>query len=425
MKCEIRDRASLLLNAVLVPIVVVLVVHRLNRVSPSPSMESSAATITNGSSINVPNESTALMEQPILPQYGSFTSASDRRRMMVDQLRAMGVPNDLLALVARVDFEMQWDSRFEECRGDMDKLAAVQLELNLRKDAEMRAALGEEGFRKWDQKNMLWEAMSTEVDVSASEAAAMYDLKKKLQQRQFEVEQARLKGTMDDVEIGEAYDKAYMEYNQQLRTVLGDDRYARSQQIDKAFVSDIFRHELAKAHPTDAQFDELFKAEQERNRSRAELDREFQNDPSSPDYQAKIQALDAMRDRQYQQVLGKDAFDNYRKEQDPTFSQMKKYETLWGLDNHKIDYVYDAMKQYEKSVEDYKAQVLARQAQGQDVDWDAVTRTLQHSADQTQQTLQNYLGEDTFDRLQRNRVLRWASLGFQPRPARDGSGERP
>jgi len=307
----------------------------------------------------------------------------------------------------------------------MDKLAAVQLEMNMSKDAEMRAALGEQGFRQWDQKYMLWEAMNTEVDVNASEAAAIYGLKKKLQQRQFQVEQARLKGTMDDAEISEAYDKAYSEYNQQLRSLLGDERFAKSQQVDYAFLSDNLRHELAKANPTDAQVDELLKAEKEWNMSRAALDQQFQNDPASPVYQAKIKALDAVHDQEYRRVLGSDAFDNLRKEQDSGFSQMKKYETLWGLDDNKIDYVYDTMKQYQKSVDDYKTQVLSLQNQGQNVDWDAVKRNLQQSASQIQQALLDRLGPDTFNRLQRNRVLRWAGIGFQPPPAKSGAGSAP
>jgi hypothetical protein len=91
---------------------------------------------------------------------------------------------------------------------------------------------------------------------------------------------------------------------------------------------------------------------------------------------------------------------------------MKKYETYWGLDDNKIDYVYDAMKQYQKSVLDYQAQLRALQAQGQSAD--AANSNMQQLADRTRQTLQNYLGQDSFNRLQRNGVLQFKFNQSQP-----------
>ena len=394
MNSEISHRASLVFNVVLTVTVVVLALPKLGRESAPSAVAVGPGKMTEGTPV--------FGKQPKLPRYADLKSAADQRRSIVDQLRAMGVPNDVLALVARVDFEVQWDSRFEACQGDGNKLAAVQLEMEKSKDAAMRAALGEEGFKQWDQKTMLWEAMSTKVEVSASEAGAIYDLKKTLQQRQRDLEQARLQGTMDDAQINQASDKAYSEYNQQLKALLGGDRYAKSQQLDDAFVADNLRHELAKANPNDAQFQELFKLEQENKKVRLELD------SSSATYAEQIKALDEARDQAYQRVLGTDAFNTLKKEQDPGYSTMKKYETLWGLDDSKIDYVYGTMQQYQKGVEDYKAQVLALQAQGQNVDWAAVDQHLQQLANQTQQTLQNYVGPDSFDKLQRNHVYKFA-----------------
>jgi hypothetical protein len=218
------------------------------------------------------------------------------------------------------------------------------------------------------------------------------------------MEEAKLKRTMDDAEISEADDKAYSEYSQQLKALLGEDRYAKSQQLDDAFKADLLRHELAGVDPSDSQFQELFKAQQQWNKSLLQLD------ASSPDYAAQLKALDDARDQEYRQVLGASAFDTLQKQQDPGYSQMKKYESLWGLDDHKIDYVFETMRQYEKSVRDYQAQVNASQAQGQGVGWDTVNQTLQKLAAQTQQELQNYLGQDSFNKLQRNRVLKFTGV---------------
>jgi hypothetical protein len=402
MSSELRRPVSLALNLILAVTVVVLALHKLNRASAASAIGVSQGKTTNEvSQEKMANETPVFTKQPKLARYADFKSASDRRRWLVDQLRAMGVPNDVLALVAGQDLEAQWDSRFEKCRGKMDKMAALQLEKDTSKDAEMRAALGEEGFKEWDQKNMLWEAMSTAVEVNASEADAIYDLKKKLQQSQFDVEQATLLGTMDEADANDALKEAYSEFNQQMKAVLGDERYAKSQQTDDAFVADNLRAQLATANPSDSQFQELFQAEKEWNNSLSELD------PSSPDYAAQLKALNDARDQEYQRVLGTNVFNTLQEQQDPGYSQMKKFETLWGLDDNKIDYVYGNMKQYQNSVADYKAQVLALQAQGQSVDWDAVNQNLQQLAGETQQALQNYLGQDSFNKLMRNHVYKF------------------
>jgi hypothetical protein len=65
------------------------------------------------------------------------------------------------------------------------------------------------------------------------------------------------------------------------------------------------------------------------------------------------------------------------------------------------------MKYYEKSVQDYQAQARALEAQGQSVDWDAVNKNLQQFAQQTQQALQNYLGQDSFNKMQQNGVFQF------------------
>jgi uncharacterized protein YpuA (DUF1002 family) len=89
-------------------------------------------------------------------------------------------------------------------------------------------------------------------------------------------------------------------------------------------------------------------------------------------------------------------------EQDGNYLKMKKSESLWGLDDTEINYVYATLKYYATSAQDYQARASALQAQGQSVDWDAVNNNLRQFGLQTQQTLQNYLGQDSFNKMQRN-----------------------
>ncbi|HWA86571.1 MAG TPA: hypothetical protein VG710_10135 [Opitutus sp.] len=403
-------RFQIILSGFLAATVVVLALHQsANRLpAPDSAVTGPGAYAGKAGAGLAAARATTSAKSRTLPNYSGIGSASARRRSIIDQLRAMGVPNEVLALVALEDFESEWDGRFAACWGDPASMERVQLEKDLSQDAAMRAALGEKDFKQWDTKAMLWEAMSTPVDVTPGEAESIYALKKNLQQRQFALEQARIDGTMDRAQVLAAVQKSYADYNQELKAVLGEARYAKSQQLDDDFTAGNLRYELASVNPSDSQFQGLFKADKQWNTALAELD------PGSPNYLEQFKAANEAHDQAYAQILGQDAFRNLREQQDTGYIQMKKYENLWGLDDGKIDYVYDTMNQYRKAVGDYQLQVRALQSQGQDVDWSAVNTYLQKLTGQTQQALQNTVGQDSFSSLQRNSVLRWAGAGFRP-----------
>jgi hypothetical protein len=291
--------------------------------------------------------------------------------------------------------------------GNPDALAALHLEQERDTEAQMRAALGEAGFKLWDEEHLLREANIGNTQLTVSEADTIYELKKKLQQRRWDLEQARVEREMDEAEIDDATDKAYSEFNGQMKALLGDERYASSQGQNDGAAN--LQQDLAKVNPSGPQFQDLLKAQQQFNERRSDLDKQFQDNPSSPDYAAQLKALDDARDQEYQRVLGTNVFDAFQKEQDIGYSKMKKYENIWGLDDNKIDYVYGTIRYYEKSVRDYQAQAKALESQGQSVDWDVAKKNLQQFAQQTQQTLQSYLGADSFNKMQRNGVFQFNS----------------
>jgi len=397
MSSEFRHRASLVLNVVLAVTAVVLALHKSEPAAPAAPVK-----MANGTPV--------FTRQPKTPQYPGVASTSDQRRWLVDQLRAMGVPNDTLARIVLESLDKEWN-RYSakvslECHGDGDTLDALQLKIDMGMDDQVRAALGEAGFREWDQKKMLQEAMRTRVALTDSEADAIYDLKKKQQQRFLDLRQAMQKGEMDKSDVQNALATASSEFTGQMKAILGDERYAESQGLDPGVVATNLQQDLAKATPSDSQFQDLLKAQQQLNDARSKLDQQIQDDPSqSAAYDEQIKALDDARDQKYRQVLGTNVFDTLQMEQDGGYSKMVQYKNLWGLDDSEIYYVYATMQYYEKSGQDYQAQASALQAQGQSVDWDAVNKNLQQLKQQTQQTLQNYLGQDRFNQLQQNGVF--------------------
>jgi hypothetical protein len=404
MKNEFRHRASVVLNVVLAGTVLLLALYKSERVAEPSAREGQETNETA-----TMNEVAAVDREPTLPGQTERASESDRRGW-IEQLRRAGVPNRILARVVQADFAEEWDQRMFDCRRDGNKIAVLQRQRERDEEAEVRAALGEEGYKAWDQENMLREANIGKIQLTATESDTIYELKKKMQRSFWELEEARLKGKMDDAEIEDAYNKAYSGFNERMKALLGDERYGKSQGMDDGAVAANLGQELAKVNPSDSQLHELLKAQQQWNERRAELDKEFQDNPSSAAYAEQIKGLDAARDQEYQRVLGTNVFDTFQKEQDGRYARMKRYENNWGLDDGKIDYVYGTVKDYEKSVQDYQAQARALEEQGENVDWRAVSTNLQQFALQTQQTLQNYLGQESFNKMQRNGVFQFEQL---------------
>lgn len=390
-------RISLVLNVVLIAVAVVLAVRR-----SKPAASSVPVQIVGAKPKPLPVETK-------LPQFTKTESAASQRRWLIDQLRAMGVPNHILARIAQEDLLTKWNTYATgvtlKVHGDPATMAALQLEIDERMDSDMRAALGEEGFKEWDRQNMLREADPGNIPLTGAESDAAYALWKKLQLRELAFKEARVKRTMDDAEIEDEHTKAMAEYDQQMKLLLGAERYAQSRQSDDATTAAGLQQDLAAANPSNSQFQSLLSTQSQLNERRAAIDKQFQGDTSSAAYAEQIKALNDARDQEYERVLGPAAFDALQKSQDPSYAQMKKNETLWGLDDSNIDSVYGTIKYYQKVVQEYESQTQSRVAQGQNVDWDAVNGSLKQFSDQTMQSLKDYLGADRFNRLKQNGVF--------------------
>jgi hypothetical protein len=404
MSSEFRHRASLVLNVILAATALMLALRKPEPPTATPVVEVTASKTTRKSSST--DES---------PRYPNTAPAADQRRWLVDQLRAMGVPNKVLAQVVLKDLDQRWNKHAAEvslkCHGNPEIVAALQLEIERNMGAEMRAALGEEGFKEWDTENMRREVNRGRIELTPSETDAAYTMWKKLQERELELKESKLKGEMDEADANEAYAKDVSAAQLQLKALLGDERYAQAQGHGDAAAD--LRQDVAKVNPNDFQFQQLLKAQQEWNDRRAELEKQSHDDLTHAE---QLKALESARDEEYRRVLGAELFDALQKGQDPGYSEMKKHENIWGLDDAKIDYVYGTMKYYEKSVDDYKSQARAIEAQGQNVDWNAVNVNLQQFTQQIQQGLQAYLGQASFDKMQRNGIFQLSQTPPRGRP---------
>src|SRR5436190_10334227 len=128
----------------------------------------------------------------------------------IDALRASAVPERLVAEVAAADFEDGWRTRSIELQRklktgaiDGDAMRLFDLQHDGEEEKELRAKLGDEGFRKWNQERLLRDYDLAALNLSGSETEALYELRKGVEQQRHDLAEAALRGEVDEA----AYEK--------------------------------------------------------------------------------------------------------------------------------------------------------------------------------------------------------------------------
>ena len=374
-------------------------------------------TLSSVERTEAPRKEEAPAASPPKPRPYAEAMADSDWKGWVNTLREAGVPGRVLAELVRESFNQQWQTRQAETqaaymRGDIDSdgLAVANLEHDLEQEKQMRSALGEEEFRRWDLQNVMGSLNLSGVQLTEAETNSVYALEKSLLQRMNELQMARLKGELTQAAYEEQQAKAQADHDQQMKSLLGDQRYAAMQGTDTG-AGDL-RRNLAHSgiDSGEVPFEQLLVSQSQYLQHRKEMEYQINEARSQiSNYEQEIQRSEEAREQQLQQMLGTNVFDAFEQGQDPRYKEMKRFEKDWGLDDSAVDYVYRTIKYYEKAAEDYQRRARAVEAQGQVVDWDAVHNNLKVFARQTEQTLQGYLGDDRFDALKRNRVFPFTS----------------
>ena len=393
MKYRTSFGISLALNAILAGVFVVFTMHRpAPKTLPLPPPPPPVAVADS-----------APLPLPVQPAPNHGTNGPVWQDWL-QQLRDAGVPDNVLAGLVASDFENRWDKQRREMerryqRGELgdDWLARYELQHGEELEMEMRAALGDAGFRQWDKGNILRDYDLDALNLYPSETDTLYQLRKDLAGKQHDLEVARQNGELDNADYSEQQDALQKENDQQFKALLGDDRYAAMQNPD---TEGEMRRSLKGLNVSDAQMQAMLDAQRKWNEQRTKLEQDAQTQGKSTEDQ--MQALAAARDAEYQQVLGPDAFGTLQKSQDSNYQTLKQNANLWQLNDRDIDYVYNALQYAQKAASDYQKQEQALQGQGQTVDWAKVQENLQQFSDQTKQSLMTYLGQDRFNKLNKN-----------------------
>jgi hypothetical protein len=367
-------------------------------------------------------DSMAAAPESRLSSYGSVTNESDWREW-INGLRNAGVPTRALARVAREGFEDRWQVRQKDAHArymanelNSDDLAAVAMEHDWEQEKAIRAALGDEDFRKWDSENVLESLNAGSLQLTDHEANTLYELTKKHRRRLDELNWSKVKGQIDQETLDREVATVQAEHDGQLKALLGGQRFAAMRGMDTDTVAGELKRGLRAVDPSiDVPFETLLETQARWNTSRHEVSAQLQHLKSEAlNMEQALKRMEHLREQEFQRVLGTNVFDSPEKAQNASYQEMKRQAEAWGLDDSTVDYVYQMNRYYEKVVEDYERHANALQGQGQAVDWQQVHDKIREFAQQMDYTVRGRLGNEPFEKLKQNRVLSFAGQNKKP-----------
>jgi hypothetical protein len=304
----------------------------------------------------------------------------------LQQLRDAGVPHEVLAGLVIADFEIRWqrqlrefEQRYQAGAVDDDERARFEARRDEEQERALRAALGDEGFRQWDQAYSLRDLDLAELQLSSSQTDALYQLRKTRALEDRMLTEALRAGEIDEAAYNEQQSAAQQEYDQQFKMLLGEERHEALQSFE-AGMEAALRQKAKSLNLADSQLEAMLEAERKWDQQRAELEGRAQQTPDQRQaHEQQLQALDAARDQEYEQVLGTHDFDQLRKRQDRRYQLLKRFANTWSLSETDIDYIYGSVQHYRESNA--------------------------HARDQIEQSLLSYLGPERFERLRKNALF--------------------
>lgn len=346
----------------------------------------------------------------------TLESAGDWRRW-ITQLRAAGVPDPVISGLVLAGVDDRWARRsqqaeasYQEGETDADALSALGIQHDREREEELRAAIGDAAFKNFDLSNVVQNLPLNAVTVTPSETESLYEFEKKMERAAWDANEAKLTGQIDQVTCDGRLQKAKDERDQQIKELLGDQRFAdmfpaappATEEPRHAVLPDL-------GQPADLTFDAVLYLQSQWNQKRSDAESRLREAKTrAADSEDELRKINNAWEMEFQRVLGTNTYDVVQRENDTSYKEMKRYAEQWSLDAPTRDYVYRTIQYYEKTKAEYEHQARAAEARGEDVDWDGVGKNIQQFGAEMQQSLNTRLGQELFDRLKYNNLLPFA-----------------
>lgn len=365
----------------------------------------------------LPPASLGVPVPPVVPAQGmplgSMASAQAAEwPRWLPQLRAAGVSEEILAGLVIADFDTRWDQRLGYLQRQYEAGAIEQTVVahahnlgDAEQEQELRLALGDEGFRRWEQRNLLREFAPQQLRLTPAEGDAIYDLRRNLIVQRRGLEQANQRGEIDDADLADRLAAVETDYHARLKPLLGEERYAILNGADAEPNADL-RRQLQNVAVSPAQLNALADVRRASDALNAEIDRQWDESPTRElGFEMRRLALEAARDREYERVLGSEKFAEFKKANDARYQSLKRFAETWRISHGELENLYATLQNYDRTVGDFRQQAFLAEQKGQPVDWPDLQRAITEFSQQLEQSIRKSLGDERFDRLKRSAVL--------------------
>jgi hypothetical protein len=326
------------------------------------------------------------------------------------ELVRTAAPNHVLAAMVQADFDARWQKGHEELyrryvngEVEIDALSVHGIQREVELDANLLAAMGEEKFRAWDQNRKFFDINLESLKLSESETASLYEIRKGLAQRLRELEIARHRKEIDPATYDERRINAQADYERQAQALLG---FERSRPLQPAGLSADMQRSLRDFNLGAEHIAAFENLESQWIQKQADLRNEVeQGIADAVTHDKQMEELREWRRKEFQQVLGEEAFEYYERQQDARYVDLKNYATQWRISEQEIEQIYQTLRQQDKAMQEYQRQLNLLEASGDTVKQDEIKNAVQQTSVTITQQLANLLGPDRFDVLQRNQIL--------------------
>jgi hypothetical protein len=347
----------------------------------------------------------AVTAAPIQPRLTS----SDPRQWL-PQLREAGVPNAVIARLVAANFDRQWEKRRNEMmerweRGELEDDDWAQFNRQRASDEEgaVRAAVGDEAFKAWHEEQLLADLRLDRIPLSDAERDGVYTLRRDLVDQQRDLDRRHRSGEVDDAHFEQQQEQLQADYDAKTKALLGDDRFATLQRPNESTEGSL-RRNLQNLNLAPEKIDAVVTADEQWREQRVAMDRAASQATNlSPDaYQAQLHAIDQEHDAALQRELGPDGLEALRQMQDDRYRKLTKYAPLWQLSQDEVSKVYDALRDYGQTVDEYR-----RQAQSRGLSYDATQPAIDQFRQSMSASLRASLGDAKYKQLAGSDVLDW------------------
>lgn len=331
-------------------------------------------------------------------------------KQWVDLLRDAGASDSFLATIIQTDFDQHWQTRYADMQRkyqdgevDINDMAILNADREMELEKQMQNELGEKGFKSWDEARQFSDINVAALNLTPAETDSLYQWRKRLQQQFHDADIAKAQKEIDQAEYDNRREAANAEYQQQLRLLLGYQRYKLAK--GSGIPADV-QHTLKEMKVGDDQLMAMENIEHQWGDQQAALQQKVEaGELNQADFEQQMQALQDWQQQKLQSTLGTNAFDYFQKQQDQRYVDMQSYAGRWGLGEQDVEQIYRTLSNYDKTVQSYKSQISVCEASGDSAKKDEIKNSLTSFANQTQQSLRQYLGQDRFNTLKNNHIL--------------------